>query len=301
MELWRVEGVEEKRPKALSFRTILIALVLHIAFFLVFFLYALVQGLFVEKDEIIPIDLSIVVNENLDGVEDEPPPLQNPEPPPPPPPPAPKPKPVVKEPEKPKELEKIVTNIVTKVEKKEEKKVEPKKEKEPPKKDEPPKKTREELRKERMEKMRKSAKNVNKPVRIVVPNAESGNGRTDRKTLTDAEIQKLLNAGYKPGKSTNLATSEAQLAYSLIKAAFESKWDKPPWTDTLRPMTIRVWFGPGGRIMRYHLESSSGDAKADATIKTAASRVGSVPSLPAAFIDKFKSSGVPVRFTVKPQ
>ena len=150
--------------------------------------------------------------------------------------------------------------------------------------------------------MRDSAKASNKPVRIEVRNAPaSGDGRTDRKTLSDAEIRRMRNAGYKPGTSNQIAENELQLGYSLIKAAFEAKWDEPPWTDTLKPMTIRVWFGGGGRIVRYVLESSSGDARADQSIKTAASRVGRVSALPAAFIEKYKSSGVPVRFTVKPQ
>ena len=152
-----------------------------------------------------------------------------------------------------------------------------------------------------MKKMRASAKQVNKKITIEVKNSPSGDGRTAKKTLSDAEIRRLLNSGYKPGRSEQLATSDAQLGFSLIKMAFEAKWDKPPWTDTLRPMTIRVWFGNGGRIVNYKLESSSGDAKADQSIKSAASRVGSVPGLPPAFIDKYRSSGVPVRFTVKPQ
>ena len=295
MELWRVEERRYgERPKVLGVRNLAIALGLHLAFFVVFFTYAAVKGLFDKKEEIIPIDLTVVVVENLNGNEDEPPPLKKPEPPPPPPKPKPQPKPQPKpkEPEKPKELEKIVTNIVTKVEKKEEKKPEK------PKKPEPPKKTAKELREERIKRMRQSATKVNKSTTIVVPQP---NGRTDRKTLSDAEIQKLLNMGYKPGKSTNLATSEEQLGYSLIKQAFEAKWDKPPWTDTLRPMVIRVWFGGGGRIVNFKLEQSSGDPKADQTIKSAAARVGTVQALPAGFIDKYRSSGVPVRFTVTPQ
>ena len=288
----------ERRPDVLSGKTLGIALAIHLAFFLVFWIFAVFHGLFDKKEEIIPIDLTVVVNENLDGKENEPPPLKNPDPPekakP-----KPKPKPAVKEPEKPKELEKIVTNIVAKVDKKEAKKPEKKEDKKEPEK---PKKTKEQLRKERIEQMRKSAKVSNKPVKIEIKNAkESGNGRTSRKTLSDAEIMKLLNAGYRPGTSEQLAANEEQLGYSLIKAAFEAKWDKPPWTDTLRPMTIRVWFGGGGRIVNYKLESSSGDARADQSIKSAASRVGAVSALPAAFIDKYKSSGVPVRFTVKPQ
>ena len=288
MEIWRVGYGDERLPAVISRRTLTLALAIHLAFFAVFWIFAVCHGLFDDKEEIIPIDLTVVVNENLNGKEDEPPPLKNPEPEKPKP--KPKPKPKVKEPEKPKELEKIVTNIVTKVEKKEEKK-EPEK----------PKKTAKELREERMKKMRESAKVVNKKVEITVSNAKSGNGRTDKKTLSNAEIQKLLNMGYKPGKSEQLATSDAQLGYSLIKMAFEEKWEKPPWTDTMRPMTIRVWFGNGGRIVNYKLEASSGDAKADQSIKSAASRVGSVPNLPTAFIDKYRSSGVPVRFTVKPQ
>ena len=296
MEIWRVGYGEEKLPAPISGRTLTLALLVHFALFAVFWIFAVCHGLFDKKEEIIPIDLTVVVNENLNGKENEPPPLKKVEPEPPKP--KPKPKPKVKEPEKPKELEKIVTNIVAKVDKKEEKPEKKPEKKEPEK----PKKSAKELREERMKKMRESAKQVNKKVTIEVKTAkESGDGRTAKRTLSDAEIQKLLNMGYKPGTSEQLATSDAQLGYSLIKMAFEEKWEKPPWTDTLRPMTIRVWFGPGGRIVNYKLESSSGDARADQSIKSAASRVGTVQGLPPAFIDKYRSSGVPVRFTVKPQ
>jgi len=66
-------------------------------------------------------------------------------------------------------------------------------------------------------------------------------------------------------------------------------------------MTIRVWLGEGGRVVRYQFESSSGDERADQSVKTAVSRVGCVSGLPTAFIDKYKSSGVPIRFTVRPK
>jgi len=296
MEVW--EYGSEARPKVLSTANLVVALLLHLAFFLGLYVYAKFN--FHQEEVITPIDLTVVVVENLDGNEDEPPPLQKPEPPPPPPPPKPeppKPKPKPKEPEKPKELEQIVTNIVVKVEKKE--KEEPKKE--PPKKEEkkpePPKKTKKELMEERIKAMRESAKDTKRRVEA----KPQPNGRTDKKTLSDAEIAKLLNMGYKPGRSTNLAANEEQLCYSLIKEAFEAKWDKPPWTDTLKPMVIRVWFGAGGRIVNFKLEQSSGDAKADQSIRSAATRVGSVRNLTAAFVDKYRSSGVPIRFTVKPQ
>ena len=295
MEIWRVGYDTAQRPKVLSKRNLAIALVLHVSTFVLFWLYAACHDLFDKEEEIIPIDLTVVVNQNLDGKENEPPPLKKVEPEPPKPKPQPKPKPKVKKPEKPKELEKIVTNVVAKVDKKAEEKRPEKK------KPEPPKKTAKELREERMRKMRESAKQVNEKVTIEVRTAKaSGDGRTARKTLSDAEVMRRLNEGYKPGTSEQIATSELQLGYSLIKQTFEEKWDKPPWTDTLKPMTIRVWFGGGGRIVKYNLERSSGDRKADQSILSAASRVGSIPALPAAFVDKFKRSGVPVQFTVKP-
>ena len=295
MEIWRVGYDTAQRPKVLSKRNLAIALVLHVSTFVLFWLYAACHDLFDKEEEIIPIDLTVVVNQNLDGKENEPPPLKKVEPEPPKPKPQPKPKPKVKKPEKPKELEKIVTNVVAKVDKKAEEKRPDKK------KPEPPKKTAKELREERMRKMRESATQVDKKVTIEVRTAKaSGDGRTARKTLSDAEVMRRLNEGYKPGTSEQIATSELQLGYSLIKQTFEEKWDKPPWTDTLKPMTIRVWFGGGGRIVKYHLERSSGDRKADQSILSAASRVGAIPALPAAFVDKFKRSGVPVQFTVKP-
>ena len=302
MEIWRVGYGEDKLPAVISRRTLAIAFVIHLAFFALFWAYSAFNGLFDKEEEIVPIDLTVVVNENLDGKENEPPPLKNPEPEKLKPKPKPQPKPKVKEPEKPKELEKIVTNIVAKVDKKEEKATEKAKakEKEPVKPAEP-KKTAKELREERMKKMRESAKTVNKPVRVVVPNAQqSGDGRTDKKTFTDAQIRDLLNKGYKPGTSEQLAASDAQLGYSLIKMAVEDKWDVPPWTDTLRPMTVRIWFGGGGRVVNYKLEKSSGDAKADRSILSAASRVGAIPGLPPAFINAYKSKGIPCQFTVRP-
>ena len=288
MEIWRVGYGEEKLPAVVSRRTLTVALLLHLSVFVIFWLYAACHDLFHKDEEIIPIDLTVVVNENLDGKPDEPPPLKKPEPP------KPKPKPQpkkIKEPEKPKELEKIVTNIVTKVDKKVEK-VE--------KKPDPPKKTKAQLLEEKKADMRRRAVQVDKKVVIEVKNRPSGNGRTAKKTLSDAEIQKLLNEGYNPGTSEQLATSDLQLGYSLIKSAVEDKWEVPPWTDTLKPMTVRIWFGGGGRVVSYKLERSSGDAKADRSILSAASRVGAIPGLPPAFIEAYKSKGIPCQFTVRP-
>ena len=286
MELWRPESCGQNEPKVLGAANLCIAVALHVVLFAGFWVFAVFHGLFDKEEEIIPIDLTVVVVENLDGKEDEPPPLKKPEPPPPPKP-KPKPKPAVKKPDPPKELEKIVTNVVAKAEKKKE---EPKK----------PEKTAKELREERIKQMRERAKVVDKTTIVKEPSKPQPNGRTDMKTLTDAEIAKRLNQGYKPGKSTNLASSAEQLAFSLIKQEFERKWDVPPWTDTLKPMTIRVWFGPGGKIEKVMFVARSGDIRADQSLKAAAERVGAIPALAPEFIEKYRKSGVPLQFTVKP-
>ena len=80
---------EEQRPSVLGGRNLGIALGVHVAFFALFFLFSALHGLFNKKETVIPIDLTVVVNENLDGEENEPPPLNN-EPPPEPEPPKPK-------------------------------------------------------------------------------------------------------------------------------------------------------------------------------------------------------------------
>ena len=117
------------------------------------------------------------------------------------------------------------------------------------------------------------------------------------KVLSDGEIRKLLNAGYKP--SPQLSGDELQ-NFVRIKDAFESVWDKPAWSEDLHPMTIRVWFGENGNVVDYKLESSSGNQKADNSIILAAKRVRVVSGLGKSFIDRYKTSGIPIRFTVKP-
>ena len=296
MEVWRSEVIEGRRPKVLDGGNIVVALIIHVAFFLGLYVFAVFHGLFDKPEEIIPIDLTVVVNENLDGKENEPPPLQKPEPPKPKPAP-PKPKPKPKEPEKPKELEKIVTNIVTKVDKKqEEKKPEKKEEKKKP---EEPKKTAKELREERIKKMRESAKTVNKKVTIEVKNAPSGDGRTTKKTLTDAQIRDLLNKGYKPGTSEQLATSEMQRCLSLIQMAIKDKWDKmAPKIGNNGTVLLSVQFNSSGGLINVRLAKSCGDRLSDDAALSVARSVSSIPGLSQEFISQFRREPLTVRYYV---
>ena len=117
--------------------------------------------------------------------------------------------------------------------------------------------------------------------------------------MSEAEIRKLLDQGYKPGTTTQLAASEEQRCISLIREAFYAKWNRPPWTADLKEMHLKVRFGDGGRVLGYQLEKRSGDSKADATVLQAAALVSSVPGLSLEFLTK--NPTVTIRFKVTPQ
>lgn len=270
----------ENAPEVLSTTNIVLAVAVHLLFFTL--CWAVVQPL-EKKETVIPIDLTVVVHENLDGDENEPPPLEKPKPKPP----EPKPKPKPPEPE-PKPPEKPLDAVEKVVEKK------PKPEKKPPekpKKPEPPKKTAKQLREERIKRMQEEAK-------VVKPKTTT-NGRTAKKTLSDDEIRKLLNAGYKPGATEQLADNETQRCLSLIYRAFYEKWESPAYSPSLREMVLRVTFDAGGRVTGWTLTQGSGDHAADASVRKAAQQVSYIPGLTAAFLRQNKT--VSVRFKVKPQ
>ena len=290
--IYGIEENEMKKPEVLGARSVGMAVALHIVAFLLLYLFAMLH--LKPRETVIPIDLTVVVNENLDGEENEPPPLNNP------PPKVEQPKPTP--PPAPPKVEEKIEAVEQIVEKKPEKPKEkpPEKPKEEKKPDPPkPEKTKEQLMQERMERMRNSAKEVKNPPKIIVKNQPSGNGKTDKQKMSEAEIRKLLNQGYKPGTSTQLAASEEQRCISLIREAFYAKWNRPPWSADLKEMHLKVRFGDNGRVLGYQLEKRSGDPKADSTVLQAAALVPSVPGLSLDFLTKNPS--VTIRFKVTPQ
>lgn len=291
--IYNIEEQQMKKPEVLGVKSVGLAVALHVVAFLLLYLFAMLH--LKPRESVIPIDLTVVVNENLDGDENEPPPLDNP------PPKVEQPKPAPPPPEPPKVEEKVeaVEQIVEKPKPKEKPKEEKPKEEKKPDPPKPPEKTKEELLKERMEKMRESAKVVKNPPKIIVKDKPSGNGKTDKQKLSEAEIRKLLDKGYKPSNTTQLAASEEQRCISLIRNAFYAKWNRPPWNDTMKEMHLKVKFGDGGRVLGYQLVQHSGDTKADASVLQAAALVSSVPGLSLDFLTK--NPTVTIRFKVTPQ
>lgn len=303
MELWRTEVIEGRRPQALSTVTVIVALALHLAVFAVFGLFAR----FTDKkrpETNFPIELTVIVNENLDGVENEPPPLKNPPPPEPPKPkPKPRPKPAEKKPDPPKPLEQIVTNVVKSVEKKkDEPKKAPEKKKPEPKKPEPPKKTAKELREERMKRIRDRMKTVNKPVTIEVKNAKaSGNGRTARQTMSRAEIERLLRQGYRPGTENQVAANEKQRCLSLIEMVLRDRWGALGAEKNARVgviVSLSFQLNSAGGLVNVRLAKGCGDVRTDQTALAVARTVTSIPGLSADFIAEFSKNSIILNYKV---
>ena len=301
MEVW----IDEKRPDVMSTANVVLALVIHIVCFLGFFLFARLH--FKQKETVIPIDLTVVVNENLDGNENEPPPLDDPPPKPPEPPkvvtpPPPPPKvdtkvdAVVKEPEKPKPPEKPKETLEERLKRMRES-VKPK-EPEKPKKEEPkkPEKTKEELLKERMEQMVKSAKTV----KIKVPDRPSGNGRTERQTMTEAQIRKLLSDGYVPSSKTQLATSTMQLCLSRIQMAINARWSQVnPRIGAEGYVLIAVRFNASGQMVNCRLSESCGDKTSDSAALTVVRSVAPIAGLDKEFLREFGKQDLIIRYKVQ--
>lgn len=313
MEVW----LEEKKPEVISTTNVVLALVLHALFFAAVFTFAKFH--FKPKETVIPIDLTLVVNENLDGVDNEPPPLNDPPPPEPtppkppeptptPPPPPPKPvetkvdavvrepekkKPEEKKPEPPKETQEDRIKRIRDSVKAPEKKEEPKKVEEP-KKPEPPKETRE----DRIKRMRDSA--TVKKVNIKVPNAPSGNGKTDKRTLTEAEILKRLNEGYTPGSTTQIASSQMQYCISRIQQAIDARWrEVMPRIGAEGTVVILARVNAQGRLVNCRLKDSCGDRTSDAAAMTVVKTVPAIAGLDREFLKKYAKEDLAIRYKVK--
>lgn len=247
------------------------------------------------------MDMTVVLHQNLDKEPDELKPDDAPKPPPPPKPlPPPKPK-VVEKPPPPKVDAKVdaVEKLVEKPKDKPKEKPKEKPKSEDPEKKpgpEPPKKPRAFTKGRRVEdapKAKPAKPDFTKGRRVT-----GGGPRTDRK-LSSAEIRRLLAMGAKEGTRNQVPESELSMCLSNIKNKFYDAWDQPAWSAGIKPATLMVVFGPGGRVVSARLTVPSGNNDVDASIRQAAARVRQVPGLTAEFLGTYKE--VPVIFEVLPQ
>lgn len=290
---------EEKRPEELTVTSVVFAVGIHVAFFLVF--WGAAKVLWRPREIVIPMDLTVVVHENLDGNENEPPPMEKPMPPPPPPPkPKVEPKP---EPPKPVVQEKAPDAVVkVKEDKKPPKKVEEKKP-DPPKKveekkPEPPKKTAKELREERMKEMRERATKIDP--KTLPKTKETNNGKTGKKTLSDAEIAKLLQQGYKPGATEQLAGSEEARCFALIKQAIDKRWTiMSPKIGQSGSVLLCIVISRSGAISSVQLAKSCGDRISDNAAVSVVRSVGPIRGLSSSFLASYAGRSITIQYDIK--
>ena len=275
LEVYRFyeERKEDRASKPLNLHTILVALGLHLAAFVFFWITSLI--IHREPEVVIPIDMTIVppwAEQDPDDPDPDPNPPPEEEKKPEPPKPEPKP-----EPEPPKEEPKEKVEAVEQIKEKPKpkKKVFKKSEIKHPKKEKPKKK---EFKRGK----------VIKPPKIKPPmKLPAGKGTSRDKPLSQAEIMKALAGGARFGASNQLAANEEQRCISLISRRFYECWTDFNWSENLRPVHLLVKFGAGGRITGYRIVQSSGDTKVDQSVLAAAKRAGYVAGLSADFLKKY--------------
>ena len=129
---------------------------------------------------------------------------------------------------------------------------------------------------------------IKKPPKIPPPvKLPPGKGTSRDKPLSQAEIMKALAAGRKFGASNQLVANEEQRCVSLITRRFYECWTDFNWSENLRPVLLTVKFGGGGKILGYRIVQSSGDAKVDESVLSAAKRADHVSGLSADFLKRY--------------
>jgi protein TonB len=253
----------------LNLHTIIVAVGLHLAAFVLFWIAAKI--IYRAPEVVIPIDMTIVppwAEQDPDDPEPDPNPPPEEEK---------KPEPPKPEPEPPKEEPKEKVEAVEQI-----------KEKPKPKKKEFKKSEIKHPKKEKPKKKEFKRGKIIKPPKIKPPmKLPPGKGTSRDKPLSQAEIMKALAGGARFGASNQLAADEEQRCISLISRRFYECWTDFNWSENLRPVHLMVCFGPGGRIVGYKIVQSSGDAKVDQSVLAAAKRAKYVSGLSAEFLKKY--------------
>ena len=119
------------------------------------------------------------------------------------------------------------------------------------------------------------------------------------KALSQAEIQRLLNAGAKSGNRNQVPPNEASRCYGVIARAFREKCNAYGLesSPTGRDPVLTVTFGSGGSIRNIAVKTSSGDSGYDRQVHQACRQVRKVDGLSSTFLASYKT--VDIRLSVE--
>ena len=130
------------------------------------------------------------------------------------------------------------------------------------------------------------------PPQEPLPDLKRGKGTAVDKPLSNIDMKKMLEQGYRYGARNQIATSEAQRCVSLIQAAIRREWNKESftWHAGLRPIQVKFQLGAGGVVRDFVIISGSGDGSVDRTAQDALNRLkakGRIDGLTPNFIKQF--------------
>jgi TonB family protein len=255
------------------------SLVLHSALLAFSFIFPLFPSCR-RKDITIPLDFTVVLEENLVEFEEVAPetPTETPQAPEPEPEPVPEPPQPVPLPDPPKDA----------VEVKKPDKPKPPAPKPPPK----PKPTPKPPEKKPFVK----GKRIEAPKKPAQPKEDFTKLRpvtskpvTDKR-LTRAEIDKALRDGAKPGTRNILPDDEISRCVVLVRRAMYDAWEQPGLADAgPRPALLDIRLDSSGRLVSYRIRQSSGSAYFDQTVLKAAANVAPIRGLSSGFLKQFET------------
>jgi len=250
--------------------------------------------MFRRKELAIPLEFTVVLEQNLDepNVPDEPEKMKEPEP-------EPEPDP---EPLKPLPVPEPVRDAVVMEKKKEPEKKkpetkEPEKKEPEKKKPEPPKPVKKPVKKPEF----KKGKRVEAPKKPPQPRFEEMYKPFDpskavtRKPVTDkklsrAEIDKALRDGARPGVRNEVPADEISRCVLLVRNALYEAWEQPGEGESgPRPALLDIRLDSGGRIVSYRIRQSSGNTYFDQTVLKAAANAAPIRGLSLAFLKQYET------------
>lgn len=112
---------------------------------------------------------------------------------------------------------------------------------------------------------------------------------TDQR-LSRAEIAKALRDGAKPGARNMIPDDEISRCVLLVRQAMFEAWEQPGKGDAgPRPALLDIRLDATGRVISYRIRQSSGNSFFDQTVLRAAANVAPIRGLSAAFLQQFET------------
>lgn len=124
-------------------------------------------------------------------------------------------------------------------------------------------------------------------------------GGTTTKPLSAAEIARLLALGGTPSDRTILP-GQMDMYRLLVRNTLYDVWQPPGKDEAGSAVCVaRVWFGDGGRILKWKIEKPSGIPALDSSVEQVLTIVREVRGLGSDFINQYRWKGFSIDFQVE--